>query len=476
MTLNNSKFLTFVGLSNEISFFAKYWKMKRVFLVIFGVVLLFTGCEQDDGAWKEATEDPAIYHQSMKQLTDVIVHDIFSPPVASRIYAYASIAGYEALVPAHPEFVSLAGQLTDLNPLPQPEEGETYCYPLASTHAFMVVGKALIFSEEKMEAFQLELDTLYQDAGVPKSVINRSKAYGEAVAAHILGWADGDNYKQTRTYPKFSITDDPSRWQPTPPDYMDGIEPHWREIRPFVLDSAQQFPPPPPTPFDLDPNSTFYAETKEVYDVMQEGDVEEKLAIAQFWDCNPYVSTHAGHVMFATKKITPGGHWIGITKIAAEKAGSDMMETAQAYALTSIALADAFISCWDEKYRSNLIRPETVINVYIDEEWRPALQTPPFPEYTSGHSVISRAAAVALTWLYGDGFAFDDTTEEEYGLPMRSFGSFIEASEEAAVSRLYGGIHYKPAIYNGVDQGEKVGEFILEQLQWRNDTAMGMRQ
>ena len=147
------------------------------------------------------------------------------------------------------------------------------------------------------------------------------------------------------------------------------------------------------------------------------------------------------------------------------------MKTAEAYTLTSIALADAFISCWDEKYRSSLIRPETVINQYIDEEWLPLLQTPPFPEYTSGHSVISSAAAIALTSIFGDDFAFDDTTEEKYGLTVRSFKSFIHASEEAAVSRLYGGIHYRPAIDNGVTQGRALGRFLVEKLEVRNESV-----
>ena len=195
---------------------------------------------------------------------------------------------------------------------------------------------------------------------------------------------------------------------------------------------------------------------------------EDRTAIAKFWDCNPYVSHHTGHVMFATKKITPGGHWIGITSIATRQAGSDFMETVAAYTLTSIALFDGFISCWDEKYRSNLVRPETFINQFIDEDWLPVLQTPPFPEHTSGHSVISRAAAVALTSLYGDDFAFTDTTEEEYGLPARSFTSFFHASDEAAISRMYGGIHYRPAIYEGVKQGEAVGKYVVDQLQLRS--------
>ena len=279
----------------------------------------------------------------------------------------------------------------------------------------------------------------------------------------MMAWVKNDNYNETRTFPKYTVPKDPSKWKPTPPDYMDGIEPHWREIRTLVIDSSGQFPPLPPTPFSTKKNSQFYKETMEVYDVVKNA-TEEQLAIAEFWDCNPYVSHHTGHVMYATKKITPGGHWMGITNIATKKADADMMKTLEAYTRVSISLFDAFISCWDEKYRSNLVRPETVINSYIDEDWQPTLQTPPFPEHTSGHSVISTASAVALTDLFGDNFSFLDSTEVEYGLPPRSFDSFMGASNEAAVSRLYGGIHYRPAIDYGVDQGKKVGNLIVERI------------
>ena len=199
---------------------------------------------------------------------------------------------------------------------------------------------------------------------------------------------------------------------------------------------------------------------------------ERQTEIASFWDCNPYVSHHQGHVMFATKKITPGGHWIGVATIAARQTNADLMKAVETYALTSIALMDGFISCWDEKYRSSLIRPETIINMHIDEDWVPLLQTPPFPEYTSGHSVVSSAAAVTLTDLYGENFNFMDTTEVEYGLPAREFASFIQASEEAAESRLLGGIHYRPAIDNGIDQGRSVGNLMLDRVQTRREDAV----
>lgn len=168
--------------------------------------------------------------------------------------------------------------------------------------------------------------------------------------------------------------------------------------------------------------------------------------------------------MFATKKISPGGHWIGITGIACKKSDLAIDKTIEAYALVSIGLFDAFISCWDEKYRSKLIRPETYINEHIDKEWTPILQTPPFPEHTSGHSVVSRTSAILLTHLFGDNFEYNDTVEEEFGLPARWYDSFLQASEEAAISRLYGGIHYMPAIQEGIKQGERVGKIIVDRI------------
>lgn len=431
-------------------------------LVVIGL-LVCTSCHKPPEAYQDQAFDPELYRATVKQLSDVIVHDIFSPPVASRVYAYPSIAAYEVMALNNPAYHSLSGQLHELEPIPSPSPETSYLYSLSAIQAFIKVGTALVFSEDKMEEYGEKVYAQYREMGVPEKIIVNSLDYGDQVGQHILDWADQDNYKQTRTFPKYTIDNQPYRWQPTPPDYMDAIEPHWNMIRPFVIDSADQFIPDPPTHFNMKEGSDFYKEVMEVYEVGNNLD-EEQVEIAKFWDCNPYVSHHQGHVMFATKKITPGGHWIGITNIATRKAGSDLAQTIEAYALVSIALYDAFISCWDEKYRSELIRPETVINQYIDEDWVPVLQTPPFPEYTSGHSVISSAAATALTALFGEPFHFEDTTELEYGLPSRSFESFYQASNEAAISRLYGGIHYLLACEEGVVQGRALGKYVVSNI------------
>jgi hypothetical protein len=436
--------------------------MKNVFALLLASLLALSACKENT-TYKQILDDPETFQKTMKNLSDIIVYDIFSPPVASRVYAYSSIAAYEVLAQS-PEngLISLAGQITDFTKMEPPQvEVSTR---LASLHAFMVVGKALIFSEDKMDEFRERLYAQLEENGLPSEVKEQSLAYGEQMAKHVLQWADGDLYKQTRTYPKYTVQKEQFKWKPTPPDYMAGIEPHWNKIRTLVLDSASQFPPVPPLELSLEKDSEFYQQLVQVYKEGQGLD-SVQTDIAKFWDCNPYVSHHKGHAMFATKKITPGGHWMGITAIAARMAKSSFPETVEAYTRTSISLFDGFISCWDEKWRSIVIRPETLINQYMDDEWVPLLQTPPFPEYTSGHSVISRAAAVTLTDIYGDNFAFSDTTENEFGLPTRDFDSFLQASEEAAISRLYGGIHYMMAIKNGVDQGENVGNWVVSNLQ-----------
>lgn len=410
------------------------------------------------------------FHSAIDKVTDIMVHDIFSPPVASRIYAYPNIAAYEIIAVQNEDYTSLKGQLHGLGEV-TPKDTTGVNFKLAALIAHMDISKSLIFSEDRMEQYRDSLYNIWQNLN--KEEFEASKAYGLTVSQAIKAWYNEDNYKQTRTMPKFTVdTDDPSRWQPTPPAYMDGIEPHWNKIRPMAIDSASQFKPVPPPPFSMEPNSDFYKEVKEVYDISEEitskGDTSEKVSIAKFWDCNPYVSVTRGHLMFATKKITPGAHWIGICKIACRKTDADVAKTVLAYTKTSIAILDGFISCWDEKYRSNLIRPETLINEHIDEEWKPILQTPPFPEYTSGHSVVSGAASEALTSVFGDNFAFEDDTEVRFGLGVRNFKSFRQAAAEAAISRMYGGIHYRAAVEVGVKQGRDLGKFINQKLTMKN--------
>jgi hypothetical protein len=212
-----------------------------------------------------------------------------------------------------------------------------------------------------------------------------------------------------------------------------------------------------------DKNSTFY---KAVTEVKNMGDSlnKEQRHMADFWDDNAFKLNVIGHASFATKKFSPGGHWMNIAGVGSQIAKADFGTTVAAYTETSIALFDAFIHCWYVKYKANSVRPETVITKLIDPDWRPYIQTPPFPEYISGHAVISAAAAEVLTEDFGNNVAYTDSSESEFGIAPRTFPSFRAAAEEAAMSRVYGGIHYKNACIVGNMTGRKIGQLVKEKL------------
>lgn len=433
-------------------------------LVIASMLWSMQSCQHQNADYQAKAQNPEFLHAGIRRITDIIRSDIFAPPISSRIYAYSSVAAYEALVPGFPAYQSLAGQLNGLQPGPQPEAGKEYCYPLASANALFIVGKQLIFSEADMQELKEQILQDFEKMNIPPDVFDRSMAFGEAVAKHILAWSKTDNYAQTRSMPKFTIdTKTASRWRPTPPMYADALEPHWPKIRPWVIDSTSQFQIDPPVPFSTEKGSDFYKQALEVHDIVKNLTPWQD-STAWYWDDNPFRMDVSGHLSFGVKKISPGGHWMHIATQVCRQSKSDMMRSAETYVKVACALADGFIVCWAEKYRTNLIRPESYINQYIDTEWRPLIQTPPFPEHTSGHSTISAAAATVLTQLYGDNYAFTDSTELEFGIPVRRFPSFLAAADEVGMSRLYGGIHYRQGNLAGLKCGRELGKFVAEEV------------
>ena len=437
--------------------------MNRIFAPL-AVALLIVSCNSKPVQPSYFT-DPHTYSKTVKELNEVVKHVGFAPIVASRNYAYANIAAYECIAAGNPEqYQSLGGQLKGLEPLPAYDTTRKTDYNFAALLAFCKVGEAVTFPEGSMQDYVDSLKKVAKENGMPREMFDNSVAFADDVSKAIMAWSKKDNYAQTRSAPRYTVIDTPGRWVPTPPAYNSALEPHWNKIRPMVMDSANQFTPPPPFDFNIrDKNHPYY---KQVMAVKTAGDslTDEQKHIAEFWDDLNGKLNVAGHVMFVTKKFSPPGHWMNIVGIAAQKAKADLPKTVAAYALTSIAMFDAFIQCWDEKFRSNTVRPETVINKYIDPDWRPFLQTPPFPEYTCGHSTVSSAAAEALTRSFGDHFAFTDTSELEFGIANRSFTSFRQAAEENSWARFYGGIHFHPSCVVSNEYGQKVGELVVGKL------------
>jgi membrane-associated phospholipid phosphatase len=411
----------------------------------------------------ELFEDPLLYCKTVKQLNDVVLQNNFPPMIAARNYAYANIAAYECLAGGDSTLASLSGRIRHMPNMPVPADAQDVYYPLASLLAFIQVGNAVTFPEGSLMAHYQELLNKADSVGLSENRIHETKRYADAVSKTILNWSKNDNYAETRSAARFEVKEATGRWVPTPESYTSALEPHWRSIKPFVMDSAAQFRPGRPPVFSMDRQSLYYTSLMEVKETVDSLTDEQK-HIADFWDDNPFRMNVVGHVMFASKKFSPAGHWMNIVGIAAKKAGADFTTTVSAYTLTSIALFDAFISCWDEKYYSNYIRPETVINKEISVEWRPYIETPPFPSYTSGHSTISSAAAEVMTAFFGDALSFTDTSLLEFGIKSREIKSFRQAAQEASISRLYGGIHYRFDLDSGNAAGARVGQLVTRRL------------
>jgi hypothetical protein len=440
--------------------------MKRLLLITL-LSICMSAC-QNKNDYAKIFNDPDLYCNTVHELNTIVMGNNFSPMVASRNYLYAAIAAYEVVAAGNPDkYNSLAGQLHGLGALPKPPTGQKINFELSALLAYCKLGESVTFPAGSMGYYVDSLKKLATDHGMPQDMLDNSIAFGDTVSSVIMNWSRHDNYLQTRGATEYEVKDSPGRWVPTPPAYSSAAEPHWREIRSIVIDSVNQFMPLPPYPFNVtDKNSNYYKEVK-LIETTGDSLTTEQAWIADFWDDNPFKLNVSGHLMFGTKKFSPPGHWMGVVGIAAKKAGSDFPETVYAYAKTAIALFDGFIQCWNIKYIYNTIRPESVINKYFDPNWRPHLQTPPFPEYTCGHCTISAAASETLTSIYGDHFAFTDSTELEFGIKSRSYQSFREAALETRKSRFYGGIHYNYSCERSTEMGTKVGSLVVERLKMK---------
>lgn len=432
--------------------------MKRLLLPMMMLLLLCACTHKQQEPLQFAASDIG---KVISQMTEVMVHDVTNPPLSSRFFSYACLAGYEVLRQHTDSLPRLHNRLRDYPRLDKPDSIENYDTRLAALFAMMEVSARMQPSGKLVADYKKHFTDSLLKAGVTEAVVNASDRYAKAVSKAILAYAKADGYNRISNLPRYTPAAEDGSWYPTPPAYMAAVEPHFRTVRAYTLDSATEFKPKPPVPFSEDPRSRFFALLQQNYRLSL---TDEQKAIAAFWDCNPFAVQDNGHLLVGLKKISPGAHWLGITGIACQQAGKSFEQAMQIFTAVAIGLQDGFICCWDEKFRSNRVRPETVIRKYIDPNWRPLLQTPPFPEYLSGHSTISAASATILTHFFGPSFAYTDTVELRYGLPARKFSSFKQAAEEAAISRFYGGIHFMDAIENGLVQGEQVGQRVLDKV------------
>jgi hypothetical protein len=395
-------------------------------------------------------------------MTDIMVHDVTNPPLAARFFSYSLLSAYEIVSNHDQKFPTMYGRLNNY-PEHSIKPVDKSDYRLSALLAMMETSKKMQPSGSRMAAYQLKFLDSLKESGVDEDVVDSSLMYAQKISALILSYAKIDGYNKISNMPRYSPSKKEGSWYPTPPGFFAAVEPYFNRVRPFTLDSAAQFKPAMPEQYATAKASGFYKMVEAVYTEGKNADPAHQ-EIAAFWDCNPFNLDDKGHLQFAHKKISPGAHWLGITGIACEKAKKNFDESIQIHTVVAIGLMDGFMACWDEKFRSNRIRPETAIRQMIDPAWTPLLQTPPFPEYLSGHSTISFTSATILTRFFGENFQYTDDVEVPYGLPPRKFNSFLDAAEEAGISRFYGGIHFMDAITNGAVQGKQVGEWVLNRL------------
>ncbi len=432
-----------------------------------------------------------------------------SPPVAARVSAYAAIALYEGWAAAGDSLRSLTGQLNGFDSLPAVPAGGRLDPALVALEAQTVVLREMYrggfgSTDVAVTALHDSLVGVRTAAGVTSTTTQRSLDYGKAIGTAVVAWAARDGFaNRTLVYPPRNT---PDAWAPTATEaqfrsqnlsaqsdivLLDNptgkaqagaltgerslavnrpktgrslnapginpslaLEPGFGSLRTFALPGAEFCPAPAPLPFSTQPGSRFSQQAREIYDIGRNL-TDEQRTIAYFWADNPGESG------------TPAGHWMSVVAGLAGQWRLSPERTVEAYALTAVAVADAFIGSWREKYRTDLLRPVTYIQRYLDPKWQTFLNTPPFPAYTSGHSTQSAAAAEVLSGLFGEDRPYDDATHVTLGHPIKRLASFRAAAEEAGVSRFYGGIHYRMDHDGGKVQGGCIGRAVLARIKTR---------
>lgn len=436
----------------------------RKFGIVANTLVMSALCGRPAAAQKVRLAEPLNPSKALDIINMVMVHDVISPPAASRYYAYSMLGAYNIVAARNQSLPTAQHLVKGFNAdLRLDTVKAAYDYQIAAYYSMLETARRLLPSGENLVEEETSFLQSLEKQGVKSAVLNQSVRVAKLAADAVVKFSKSDHYAQLSVLKRYTPVRAEGNWYPTPPAYLEAVEPNWKTIRPLVMDSAGGFRAVLPCAFSKDTASAFYHQARAVYRVGKKL-TDEQIQIAQFWDCNPFAVNTAGHMSIGFKKISPGGHWMNIAALVAKQQKVGFDKTAYILCVEGITLMDAFISTWDMKYATNRIRPETYINKYMDVKWQPFLQTPPFPEYTSGHAVVSNASAEVLTYLLGDKIAYVDDTEIPFGSGQRSFASFRQAAQEASVSRFYGGIHYMDSIESGNEQGKRIGRYMVAKL------------
>lgn len=377
------------------------------------------------------------------------------PP--SRPFAYAGIALYEAVVPGMPVYRSLSGQLTDMPAMPKTVPRYTYHWPACANAALAAINRnffpnASDANKAAMNALENELNTAYQSEA-DNATFQRSVDFGKAVAQLIFDWSKTDGYAANISKP-YTPPAGPGLWAPTPPGFAPAFGPYWGNHRLFIAGSLDDIASPAPPAYSTDPSSGYYKMAKEVYDISQTL-TPDQIELALFYRDYPGFGD---------------GHYISILKQLLQQKQPSLDFTSMVCAKTGIACVDAGIGCWKTKFQYNQERPVRYIREVLGyREWQPLFDTPPFPDFPSGHSTIAGSFAEILKGFLGNNYRFSDHTYDYLGMKPRTYNSFDELVKEISDSRVYAGIHYTYSCTAGAEQGRKIAQNINKALNFRKE-------
>lgn len=440
-----------------------------VILTAILVTSVITGCKQtgspgSSGSLYNTKSKPATEFDNKMALTwvDLLLDQVrfqrVGPPPAARAMGYLGVAMYQSVVGGIPDGHSLEGQLKDLKNLPKPDPNAEYDWPtVLNNAAYLVCDEGLARfmgpNTPNLNNLVAKMNHLRDSVLANADVFNRSKDYGAQLGHAIVDYMKTDNFDYTREHNEYespSRTGHPDWYEVTDIDKTP-FEPFWGTLRPLGLDTSELCLSKPTIPYSADPNSDFYKFSSKLYGIDTSFSEYDRIT-SLYWADDP------------VETFTPPGHWMKIAKQQVRNHNFNLAQTCELYCYLGMAEYNAGIAVWKIKYEVNLLRPKTYIAEVLNKpEWEPYLETPPFPEYPSGHSGFSGAAASILTSYFGD-TEFTDSTNLVIGLLPRHFKSFNAAAEEAAWSRMFGGIHYEAAIKDAKVMGDCLSHNLLKKI------------
>ncbi len=425
---------------------------KAAWGILFSLFILAYGCRKNDHPPKATNESAGVVYDWYKLILRLQLNT--SPPVSGILnnnnFGYIGVGLYEAVRPGIKGSESLSSKLYQMPSMPSADAKEDYLWRASANAA--LAGLTRVFSVGLTDESKASIDSLENAYNQRLQAENneaftRSQAFGRSVATAIYEWSNSDSFKLSNAGyvpPVF-----PGAWEPTPPTFANAAGPYVKNARPFLESNLSPATPPLRIPYAEDKTSEFYKAAKEVYDISNTLTPEQK-ETANLW----------ADVGGVGKGYPVPGHAVSIVTQVLEKKSANLGEAAQIYAKTSIVYRDAVIVLWKQKYHYNLLRPVTYIKRFIDTGWLPFVPTPPYPEYPSAIAFIYGGVMQVLTREFGDNIPVTDNTYAWNGSTPRQYASFSKLAEEAAISRLYAGIHYKFSIEDGLEMGKKLGDQV----------------